>query len=196
MNSLLVPLETRERHVIRSGTGIVGGVLLARAGIVVDFDENPDPYLEVLANVRQRLEWEDVWSTHTILKAVRGATDRSIPYDPRGYQRTLRQEAERIGVDNLTPENQIGLSQFMESGGICHQWALVGATTIELLQRGGELSGSVSLESGQPNEAHPDRHVMVDFTEAGQEQTYTLSINGGLYPPFDPAPLTHAAPIR
>lgn len=173
------PCESRERPIIKSGTEILGGVLLTRTGIAVDTDENPTVYRSVLDEVDEKMERAEDQSAHTLLQAVDCVVKRRISYDLRTYRKILKTNAEDLGVQHLTPYHQIGLSEFIYAGvGICHQYSLLAGVVLRQLQERGDLGGRVSLESGCPNPDHPDRHTMVTFTE--DDQSFALQINASV----------------
>lgn len=155
------------RHVIEEGTEILGGVLLTRAGIVVDNTENPGAYQAVLEAVDRELPVDGPDHAIDVLSAVGRVVGRVMPYDTDEYRRLLKKEASARGEDYLGPEDRIGLSGFINVGGICHQQALLEATMVRLLQLRGDLGGSVSVVSGLPGPDHPDRHTKAVFTEDG-----------------------------
>lgn len=183
----LEPLEERGRQVIRAGTEILGGVLLTRTGIVVDTEENPEPYEDILRTLddtwkfeeENYLDWER--SNPVILKAINREVDKRIKFaGTQDYGRILRREAESRDLQHLTQSDKIGLSTFITSGsGICHQSALLSATLIRLLQQRGDIGGEVSLESGRPNQDHPDRHTFVKFSDAGEN--FTIDMVSGIH---------------
>lgn len=180
MSLELNPLESRERHVIEPGSEILGGILLTRAGIVVDTEENPQVYEAVLAGVDERLARRSDIGTPIILKAIKAEASQRVMHHVRGYAKILNSEAEKRGRSRLGPEDEIGLSTFMSYGiGICQQHALLSGATVRMLQQRGDLGdGAVSLESGRPGPLHPDRHVMVDFSEAESGETFTIEATG------------------
>ncbi len=195
MSAEFNPLKERERHVIKSGTEILGGAFLSRAAIVVDVEENPGMYNTVLdainGNVATLSRLGDEVPSHTILRATDKMVGRFVRLHDEGYQRILKHEAELRGLTRVTQDDEIGLSRFISMAGICQQHSLLAATMLRLLQERGDLGGTVSLETGKsilyPNAPldHPDRHTRVIFSEEGQD--YSLDINTGvsrLHEPF------------
>jgi hypothetical protein len=181
----LLPVESHGRHVIREGTEILGGVLLTRAGIVVDVEENPEPYQAILADIDRSLARSEAVSIHTILRTVKSTAKEQIPHQGDRYFETLRDEAALHDVQRLTPDHHIALSRFLGRGGICHQQSLLDATMLQLLQQRGDIEGTVNLESCLPSKVHPDRHTRVAYTAGGHD--YILD-HVGVHPIFDPAP--------
>jgi hypothetical protein len=182
------PLEERERHIIEPGAEILGGILLTRAAIVVDVEENPEPYNAVLGVIDDRVAGlkglgSEV-TAHDFLKVVDRTVVRFVPFYQAGYGKILKNEAELRGAERITQEHEIGLSRFISLAGICHQHSLLSGTMLRLLQERGDIGGTISIEPAKSlrfPEApldHPDRHTKVIFSEG--EQSYSLDINTGV----------------
>ena len=170
------PLKDVPRHVIEPGAEVLNGVFLARAGIVVDIDENPEPYETVLADIDARLSRPDDWVDREItlldtLWAVHESANKFAPFNKLGYAEVLKDEAARHGVDRVSPEHHIGLSTFIAEqtgyftrpiGGICHEHSLLSAAMIRLLQLRGDVGeGDVDVRR---RTNHPDEHTIVELT--------------------------------
>lgn len=155
----LNPLEARERPIITAGSEIMGGVLLTRTGIVVDYDENPTPYEQVYGVVNGQLTDEQAAQPPAVAEAVHSTVKMLLPYSEDRYKDILGKQAEAKGVVSLRPDDRIGLSVFIFEGGICHQQALLAGAMFTLFKQRRSLDAEISVESTIPNKAHPDRHV-------------------------------------
>jgi hypothetical protein len=157
-------IATAERHIIKSNTDVLGGVLLTRTGIVVDLEENPEPYEYTYRTVDEEYVVEADTPAEDVAEAVVRSVRAAIPFDTYEYKKVIRNEAAARGVTRLTPDDRIGLSEFFFKGGLCHQQALLTATTLTLLQQRRGIEGKISVDSTMPNEHDPDRHVLVRYT--------------------------------
>ncbi len=155
----LNPLEVRERPIITPGSEILGGVLLTRTGIVVDYDENPAPYEHVYGVVDGQLSSEQMTEPPVVAEAVHATVKTLLPYSEDQYKAILKKQVELRGGSHLDRDDQVGLSTFIFNGGICHQQALLSGAMFTLLKQRRALAAEISIESAIPNEAHPDRHV-------------------------------------
>src|SRR5665213_238266 len=102
--SELRPLVDRERPLIRNGTFELGGVLATRVGIVVDIDENPEVYQEVIDQVDERLADSGATdfvseSEHTTFalsdgfRIINRAVTRLTPFLNEVYKEVIKEEA-------------------------------------------------------------------------------------------------------
>ena len=74
-------IATAERHIINSSTNVLGGVLLTRTGIVVDFDENPAPYEYTYRTVDDDYAIEADTPAEDVAEAVVRSVRAVIPFD-------------------------------------------------------------------------------------------------------------------
>lgn len=174
----LNPIERRDRTVIAEGSEILGGVFLSRVGIVIDVDENPEPYQKAMDMIDARLaksvKLGDELTNLEILTAVERTAHKLAPYNPRGYTKLLKNQAQQLGIDQLTEQDQIGLSTFITEregvfawpiGGTCQHYTLLNGALISLLQQRETLGGTVAVQSTRPDAHHPDRHTRIVFVD-------------------------------
>lgn len=193
VTSALNPLEVRDRPIIVEGSPILGGVLLSRVGIVVDVDENPQPYRAAMEATQLRIdqiaELGNPLTNSAILYAVDRAARKYAPYSPVSYINALQIEAQLRGKNRLDVVDRVGLSTFIAEGGreyfdlpiggTCQHYSLLSGALIELLQQAGVLGGSVTIQSTRPNAYHPDRHTRTVFVDASER--FFLDIVSGVH---------------
>ena len=97
----LNPLEVRERPIITPGSEILGGVLLTRTGIVVDYDENPAPYEHVYGVVDGQLSSEQMTEPPVVAEAVHATVKTLLPYSEDQYKAILKKQVELRGGSHL-----------------------------------------------------------------------------------------------
>jgi hypothetical protein len=182
----LNPLQERDRHIIVDGSSTIGGIFVCRASIVVDVDENPGVYQEVVDAVDESLlkrDWAEIVYPVDILESVYSIVDkRFLPYDTKAYAQVLREEAEARNKERLDKEDQIGLSRFFNVGGICQQQALMFSAVLELLQIRGDLTvEKVGIESADIfGEEFVDRHIGAQVIGLDGEEFLLDTLHGVL----------------
>ncbi len=183
----LKPLEDRNRHIIESGTEVLGGKLLTRAAFVVDAEENPEIYGRILELIDERMAGLERMGaqvgSYDRLKATFAAVSRVLPWNEPQYAATLKAEALSRGVERVTTDHEIGLSRFIGVAGMCHQHSLLSATMLRLMQERGDLGGNVSVETAASRGSgvsadHPRRHTRAILIEEGVR--YSLDTDTGL----------------
>lgn len=176
-------LLDRPRQAIVPNSEILGGVFTSRVGIVVDTEENPEPYNIVIGKVKDEIDLhlthytEELTLLH-ILNYIKNTVAKTALYHPSQYHSLVE---ERYGVSQGEaspgePRVLVGLSDFLAEGANnCQHYGLLAGATIRLLQEDVEYphridpSFAVSIENGKPWTEHTDRHVYTVLNNGDSE---------------------------
>jgi hypothetical protein len=148
---------------------VLGGVFFGRNAIVVDVEENPEPYELAYMSFEDALSDTSQVPSLEVAQNVGHVVREMMPFSISNVRKVLRAEADARGLDRIRPKDEIGLSRFM-GGGICqHQTLFTGALLCLAQERCG-IEGSVSVE-WEPSLSTPDpeRHVWVRYTRGDEK---------------------------
>jgi hypothetical protein len=156
-------LSAAGRHIIEPGTPIMGGVFLADVALVVDFNENPDPYEKLFDQASASITDRQLSSGLHIARTVNEAVQDAVPYSTEAKGKVLQAEAHSRGLFTLDARHAVGLSSFIDEGGTCQEQILVIGTIFELLQMRRGIGGIASVVHSKAAKGKPDRHVDLEY---------------------------------
>jgi hypothetical protein len=173
------------RHMIAADTEILGGVLITQHGaIVVDTAENPEPFEAVYARIDDALGAQDELPLLPTARVVNRVVMSSVTYSPKQTALMLKQQAAERGLDRVTRNDEIGLSEFVKQRiGVCYEQTLVAGVMVRFLQQRRNLGGRVSID---PPDLSPDEHMWVRLSDASNrviidpQERYVTALEQGI----------------
>jgi hypothetical protein len=152
--------EWSEHHVIGPATKVLDGVLLANAAILVDFEENPDPYESAYERIDGILTDDKLATALHTAGAVTGIVNEYMPWSGKAVRQILRSEADARNIMGyIDQRHMVELSKFITQGGICHQKTLFSLAMLELLQDRRGIGGKASMWSEDVHDDGTYGHV-------------------------------------